>query len=484
MQLAKFIEFAKASGIPMHTEPQTAYQLKVTLAGARPPIWRRLLIDPGTTFQDLHRIIQVAMGWQASHLHLFQTENGTLIGDPAEDFDGMMNFQDEAIVPVSAVLSREGQKLHYEYDFGDGWEHQIVLEKVTSSAAGDETLPRCIKAVRQCPPEDVGGLHGFYEFLEAMEDMAHPEHIDVREWFGEWFDPEFVDLDQINADLAGRDDWFPEDPEHGAPAASDFQGLSPSQVHELLQNPLNSPSVFNTLFDAESVTERLDTAPVIRMARVLVEAMQDKGIRLTGKGNLPLKHVKAMIEAGGASVVAPMARYSPIRSEEHVLAVILTRVLLEIAGYTKKTKGVLSLKQTAKTRLKKKGWLTVYLDLLTTALTRLSWASLDHYEGLEGVQYTAPFGFWLLSQKGDEWRPVDEYLDDMLRAFPRLPLAAFPVVYMSDEEQARSALRSRMITLFQLLGLIELDPEHARLRDEGEQMMRRTELFEGLFVRD
>ena len=142
----------------------------------------------------------------------------------------MMNFRDEAVVPLSAVLLSEGQALHYEYDFGDGWEHQIVLEKITSVEPCNEKLPRCIKAVRRCPPEDVGGLHGFYEFLEAMEDMAHPEHIDVREWFGEWFDPEFVDLDQINADLAG-----------------------------------------------------------------------------------------------GASVVAPMAPYSPIRSEEHVLGVILTR---------------------------------------------------------------------------------------------------------------------------------------------------------------
>ncbi|MDY6930230.1 MAG: plasmid pRiA4b ORF-3 family protein, partial [Pseudomonadota bacterium] len=151
----------------MPTEPQTAYQLKVTLAGARPPIWRRLLIDPGTTFQDLHRIIQVAMGWQASHLHLFQADDGTLIGDPAEDFDGMMNFRDEAVVPVSAVLLSEGQALHYEYDFGDGWEHQIVVEKITSDEAAFEDLPRCIKAVGQCPPEDVGGLPGFYEFLEA-----------------------------------------------------------------------------------------------------------------------------------------------------------------------------------------------------------------------------------------------------------------------------------------------------------------------------
>jgi len=460
------------------------YQVKVSLNGAQPPIWRRLLIEPDTSLQDLHRIIQVAMGWQASHLHLFQAKDGTLIGDPAEDFDGMMNFRDEAVVPISAVLPREGQALRYEYDFGDSWEHEIVLEKIIPAEASNEALPRCIKAVRQCPPEDVGGLPGFYDFLEAMEDMAHPEHIAVREWIGgEWFEPEFVDLEQINADLAERAAWFPEDPDGGAPAVSDFCGLSPVQVHELLQSPLNCPSVFNPLFNAEAVNQALDTAPIIRMAKVLVEALKGKGIRLTGKGNLPLKHVKAMIDAGGESTVAPMARYSPVRSEEHVLAVILTRVLLEIAGYTRKQKGVLSLKKTAETRLEKKGWLTAYRDLLDTVLARLNWASMDHYDGLEDIQYTGPFCFWLLSEKGDQWRTVDEYVNDMLKAFPRLPLAAYPVSYMTEEDQAKSALRSRMVTLYHLLGLIELDPENAGFREEGDQKMRRTALFEGMFVR-
>ena len=395
------------------------YQLKVSLLGAQPPIWRRLLIAPDTTFQDLHRIIQLAMGWQACHLHMFQAGDDRLIGDPAEDFDGMLNFQDETMVAVSAVLNKEGQALTYDYDFGDSWEHEVRLEKVLPGDQG-EPLPRCIKAVRQCPPEDVGGLPGFYDFLEAMEDAAHPEHVAVREWIGgEWFEPEFVDLDDINQALAERDALFSEtESEPDIPPARDFFGLSPSQVYELLQNPLNCPSVFKPLIDAEAVNRELDTAPVIRMTKVLVEAM----------------------------------------------------------------KGVLSLKKTAETRLEKKGWLMVYRDLLSTAFSRLSWASMDHYDGLDEIQYTAPFCFWLLSEKGEQWRPVDDYLEDMLKAFPRLPLAAYPVVYMSDEEQARSALRSRMLTLYQLLGLIELDPQHARLRDEGGQRMRRTALFEGMFV--
>jgi len=143
----------------------------------------------------------------------------------------------------------------------------------------------------------------------------------------------------------------------------------------------------------------------------------------------------------------------------------------------------LPLKKTAETKLEKKGWLAAYQDLLNTALTRLSWASIDHYDGLANIQYTGAFCFWLLSQKGGQWRPVSEYLDDMLKAFPRLPLTAYPVSYMTEEDQAKSALRSRMVTLYQLLGLIELDPENARFREEGNQKMRRTALFEGMFVR-
>lgn len=461
----------------------SAYQIKISLAGARPPIWRRLLIEPDTTFQDLHRIIQVALGWQGYHLHLFQAGNGRLIGDPAEDFDGMMNFLDETTVPVSSVLNKEGQKLKYEYDFGDSWEHEVKLEKMLPGEQA-EPLPKCIQAARQCPPEDVGGLPGFYEFLDAMEDAAHPEHIAVREWCGgEQFDPEFVDLGQINEDLLERDTLFSEAEPDFPPQASDFLGLSANQVHELLQSPLNCPSVFKPLFNAEAVNRELDTAPVMRMAKALIHDMGDKGIRLTGKGNLPLKHVKAMIDAGGEDIVFPVAAFSAARSEESVLGVHLTRVLMEVAGFTKKEKGRLLLKKIAAKRIEKKGWLIFYMDMLSAALSQFNWAWMDHSEGLEDVQYIGPFIFWLLSEKGGQWLPVQDYLSDMLRAFPRLPLAAYPVSYASQEQQAKWALEFRMIRLCRMLGLLELNPEYTLMRKEEQQMMRRTGLFEGVFVR-
>lgn len=465
------------------------YQIKVSLIGTQPPIWRRLLIEPDTSFQDLHRIIQLAMGWQVSHLHLFQAQDGRLLGDLAEDEDGFLDFVDESAVVVSSLLTRQGQALKYEYDFGDSWEHEVKLEKTLPGGDENEPLPRCIKAVGQCPPEDVGGLPGFYDFLEAMEDAAHPEHLAVREWNdGEWFEPDYVNLDQINEDLLRRQALFAEYASDQPPVMTfDFRGLSPNQMHELLQNPFNCPSIFKLLFNAqgvnaEAITQLLDTAPVIRMAKVLVAAMEGKGIRMTGKGNLPLKHVQAMIQAGGENIVFPLARFGKPRSEEQVLAVHLTRLLLELAGFTKKQKGYLLLKKTAETRLAKKGWLAFYQDLFAAAMSQLNWAWLDNGEGMNDVQYVAPFCFWLLSEKGGQWQPVQQYLADMLRAFPQLPLAGHPGPYSSPEEQAKSALEHRMLTLYRILGLIERNPEQTLFQREKEQMMRRTTLFEKLFI--
>ena len=460
------------------------YQIKISLIGAKPPIWRRLLIDPDTTFQDLHRIIQLAMGWQVSHLHLFQAQDGRLLGDLAEDEDSMLNVEDESAVAVSSLLAREGQALMYEYDFGDSWEHDVKLEKILPGDQ-EEPLPRCVKAVRQCPPEDVGGLPGFYDFLEAMEDAAHPEHDAMLQWRGgEWFDPDYVNLNQINEDLHERHALFAQYAYDEPPmAAIDFCGLSPNQMHELLQNSFNCPSVFKSLFNAAAVSQVLDTAPVVRMAKVLVAAMEGKGIRLTSKGNLPLKQFQAMIQAGGEEIVFPMARFGKARSEEHVLAVHLTRVLLELAGFTKTQKGHLLLKKTAQTRLAKKGWLTFYRDIFSAALSQLNWAWIDNREGMEGVQYVAPFCFWLLSEKGDQWRPVHEYLADMLWAFPQLPLSAEPSTYISGEQQANWALDARMLELYRILGLIERNPEQAEFQEADKQTMRRTALFETMFVR-
>jgi hypothetical protein len=176
------------------------YQLKVSLKGVRPPVSRRILVSSSVDLAELHSILQIAMGWTDSHLHQFAV--GRMhYGQPDPDFDD--DTIDERGVRVDALLRDEGESFVYEYDFGDGWEHKVTLEKALPYKSSHVT-PRCIDGRRGCPPEDVGGIFGYSEFLQAYSDAGHPQHSDMRQWAGEYFDPERFDVSEVNAVLAKR----------------------------------------------------------------------------------------------------------------------------------------------------------------------------------------------------------------------------------------------------------------------------------------
>ena len=172
------------------------YQIKVTLEGSKPPIWRRLLVRSDITLGDLHTIVQAAMGWWDYHLHQFMVGE-TYYGVPHPEFDSFMEVHDEEDVTLGQVAPREGARFRYEYDFGDSWMHQVLVEKVLSPEPG-QSYPVCIKGRRACPPEDVGGMWGYYYFLEAIQDSEHEEHESYLEWVGGGFDPEALELEEIN----------------------------------------------------------------------------------------------------------------------------------------------------------------------------------------------------------------------------------------------------------------------------------------------
>jgi len=162
------------------------YAIKVTLLGTNPPVWRRFLVERDRTLGQLHGTLQTVMGWTNSHLHQFvfkkqKQSDRTLLGD---------------------VLSTRGTKLLYEYDLGDGWQHELLLEEVL---AGDESFQRtCVAGKGNCPPEDCGGPHGYAELLEALQDPTHPEHDFIRDWIGQDFDPEHFAVDEVNRGLRRR----------------------------------------------------------------------------------------------------------------------------------------------------------------------------------------------------------------------------------------------------------------------------------------
>jgi hypothetical protein len=180
------------------TKDDRIFQLKVTLNGSKPPIWRRVQVRADTRLGDLHAILQAVMGWDDSHLHQFIVE-GEYYGVPTDDdFDEMM---DEDKFTLTQVVGGEKSKIVYEYDFGDGWMHDMVVEKILPPDRGAK-LPMCIDGQRACPPEDCGGLWGFYDLLETVRDPKHPEHDELSEWLGDEYDPEAFDLDGINGLLS------------------------------------------------------------------------------------------------------------------------------------------------------------------------------------------------------------------------------------------------------------------------------------------
>ncbi len=181
--------------------PQDIYQIKVTLLGASPPIWRRLVVRADVTLAYLHNVLQVAMGWEDCHLHEFrigQKRFGT--PDPDDRLMGIEPVSNERTVPLSSVLGRVGAKATYTYDFGDGWEHGMVLEK-RLPADPNLTYPLCTGGQRACPPEDCGGIGGFYNLLDIIGDPNHEEHEEMLDWVGGDFDPEAFSLDDVNRTL-------------------------------------------------------------------------------------------------------------------------------------------------------------------------------------------------------------------------------------------------------------------------------------------
>ena len=174
------------------------YQLKVVLKHTKPLIWRRLKVRAGISLGELHFVLQAAMGWDDCHQHVF--EAGDVSYAPAVKKDTADEAEDENLVDLKIVAPVLKSKFTYDYDMGDDWLHLITVEKILS-ADPDQKLPVCTAASGACPPEDCGGLWGYYAMLDILEEPHHPEYKRMRTWVGDGFDPETVDLASINKRL-------------------------------------------------------------------------------------------------------------------------------------------------------------------------------------------------------------------------------------------------------------------------------------------
>ena len=174
-------------------------QLRIELKGVKPAIWRCILVPETVTLSKLHGILQWTMGWSDSHLHEYEIARRRY-GTPDEDGSDPEPLLDERRVRLKAQVDAGVRKFHYLYDFGDHWEHTITIEGQTMRREGTPAI-FCVAGENACPPDDVGGIHGYAEFLKAIADPKHEEHAAMLEWAGGSFNPRAFDLDRINAYL-------------------------------------------------------------------------------------------------------------------------------------------------------------------------------------------------------------------------------------------------------------------------------------------
>lgn len=208
--------------------PTKLYQLRVTLLGTKPPIWRRLLVPGDLRLDQLHEVIQIAMPWTNSHLHQFIAKAAykptreevdkrareedwydaawadglRYISHPSFELD---SAEDETELRLDQLAPERRTKFVYEYDKGDSWQHQILVEKIIDSDPGTTSHPHCLDGALACPPDDCGGIWGYYDMLDAIRNDEHEAHDDMLEWLGiddpDEFDPGLFDIDAVNREL-------------------------------------------------------------------------------------------------------------------------------------------------------------------------------------------------------------------------------------------------------------------------------------------
>ena len=206
-RVVKFFEeeHAEVFDLDAPTTPRPAktdllFQFKITLLDITPMIWRRIQV-PDCTLTDLHEYMQAAFGWENYHLHQFEID-GVRYSQPAPDGDDFdMDFEDETDVLLSKLLPKSSRKARwiYEYDFGDGWRHEVVFEGFPPIDPKAK-VPLCLEGERACPPEDCGGPPGYGDYLDAIADPENEQHEEMLEWRGA-FDPEAFDAKKATKEM-------------------------------------------------------------------------------------------------------------------------------------------------------------------------------------------------------------------------------------------------------------------------------------------
>lgn len=326
---------------------RATYRVRIDLDGSQPRIWRRLELASDLTLAELHDVLQVAMGWTDSHLHHFEMgpRRDPQVMPFLNDFD--VQEGDEGIherdVRLDQVLCEVGERLFYEYDFGDGWDHTVELEAVTPY---DEAAPRgrCTAGRRACPPEDCGGIGGYEQLLDGLQ---HPETaeewlLERLDWMPDGFDPAAFSVEETNdllvAALAGSETL----------ASVSTMDLDENLTDLLARSTKPGPALARLLGAAElSATDVPDPETQKRMLRSLLrftEMVGADGLTLTKAGYLPPSVVVELADLLGLH--EPWM--GKLNREENVPPVADLRDSAATLGLVRKLKGRLLLTRNGK----------------------------------------------------------------------------------------------------------------------------------------
>jgi hypothetical protein len=183
---------------PLHPPPKYGWQVRVELLEVTPTVWRRLLMPSTIRLPTLHRVLQATMGWTDSHLHEFVIA-GQRYSVPDPDWDTELKQRDERRVVLEKALGHQARCFDYLYDFGDSWHHIVILQE--HAPLREDALIYCTDGENACPPEDVGGAHGYEQFLAGIADPEHEEHENWLRWARGGFDPRRFSRDAVNQAL-------------------------------------------------------------------------------------------------------------------------------------------------------------------------------------------------------------------------------------------------------------------------------------------
>ena len=504
---------------------ERVYQLTITLDDLHPKIWRRVLVPEDSTLVGLHRVVQAAMGWEDYHLWRFEIGD-VEYGEPSDE-DWGRPTRDARRTRLHQVV-RPGSTFLYVYDYGDDWEHRIKVEEVLPAEPGRE-YPVCVAAERAGPPEDSGGPFGYAHLLEVLANPADPQHEDMLEWAGEDFDPEAVDLDEINLRLAltrprESEGGWASDPTEGAtagpenslvalhhraeamvrqggevleqfladnpdagpeevsaalrsagfdvvsPTKPEFGGLSAADVQRLIDADWEEPASAVRL-DATLTLDELAGSRTLHNARLLLELLGAEGeVKATPKGNLP----RAFVAGFRERMRAPEDRWAlpepKILNEEDVWSLHIPRILLELAGMVKRRKGLFSLTRTGE-RLAAEGRAgELFAALFRVHFRRFNLGYLSRARDVPEFQFSVAYSLFRFGQVGWEWSTRHELAERIV-----LPGVGEGIVRNPLLELLPLVVEHRFLGVLEEFGLAEVQ---APDEPGGRRFYRKTPLYD------